>query len=133
MEVVKVAQEFNYSGQDFEEAFFYLLITRVEPGLASLEQPVFLYNYPPDFSGMARIINAQNPRLIFWRRIFKRIIPFLLKDYTPGPRLYGQGSSLAALVLACPLGRLRPSGLPLTALGPGKKEKLKGGREKEIF
>ncbi|MCD6319695.1 MAG: hypothetical protein J7M03_03340 [Candidatus Desulfofervidaceae bacterium] len=68
MEVVKVAQEFNYSGQDFEEAFFYLLITRVEPGLASLEQPVFLYNYPPDFSGMARIINGRAERFELYKK-----------------------------------------------------------------
>jgi len=42
----------------------------------------------------------------------------------PGPRLYGQGSTLATLA---------PTGLPLTALGPGKKEKAEGGREKRSF
>ncbi|MDL1969938.1 MAG: hypothetical protein LWW94_02975, partial [Candidatus Desulfofervidaceae bacterium] len=46
----------------------------------------------------------------------------LLRDYMPGPRLYGQGSSLAA-----------PFGLALDRPRPWQKRKLKGGREKEIF
>ncbi len=57
----------------------------------------------------------------------------LFKNYMPGPRLCGQGSSRATLVSTCPLGRQRPAGLPLTALGPGKKEKSQGGREKRKF
>ncbi len=57
----------------------------------------------------------------------------LFKNYMPGPRLYGQGSTLTAFVPTCPLGRLRPAGLPLTALGPGKKEKAEGGKGKRNF
>ncbi len=51
----------------------------------------------------------------------------------PGPRLCGQGSSLATLVSTCPLGRRRPASLPLTALGPGKKKNRKEEGKKENF
>ncbi len=49
-EVKRVAGE-----EEYETAFFKLLIERVEPGLAGIPYPVFLYGYPPRFSAMAQV------------------------------------------------------------------------------
>jgi len=37
-----------------EDAFFQLLVDKVEPGLASYSQPVFLYDYPSSQAALAR-------------------------------------------------------------------------------
>jgi len=47
-EVKRVAGE-----EDYETAFFKLLVERVEPGIGELPHPVFLYGYPEEFSAMA--------------------------------------------------------------------------------
>jgi lysyl-tRNA synthetase class 2 len=47
-EVKRVAGE-----NDYETAFFKLLVERVEPGIGELLNPVFLYGYPEEFSAMA--------------------------------------------------------------------------------
>jgi lysyl-tRNA synthetase class 2 len=39
--------------EDYETAFFKLLVERVEPGIGELPHPVFLYGYPEEFSAMA--------------------------------------------------------------------------------
>jgi len=39
--------------ENYEEAFFKLMVERVEPGLSELPHPVFLYGYPEEFSAMA--------------------------------------------------------------------------------
>jgi lysyl-tRNA synthetase class 2 len=38
-----------------EDNYFQLLVDRVEPGLASLGQPVFLYDYPATQAALARL------------------------------------------------------------------------------
>ncbi|WP_456456296.1 amino acid--tRNA ligase-related protein [Thermovibrio sp.] len=47
-EVIKTSGEESY-----EEGFFKLLVDKVEPALAKLPFPVFLYDYPKEFSAMA--------------------------------------------------------------------------------
>ena len=47
-EVKRVAGE-----EDYETAFFKLLVEKVEPGIGELPHPVFLYGYPEEFSAMA--------------------------------------------------------------------------------
>jgi len=49
-EVKRVAGE-----EDYETAFFKLLVEKVEPGIGELPRPVFLYGYPEEFSAMAAV------------------------------------------------------------------------------
>ncbi len=42
-----------------EDRFFQLLIERVEPGLARLERPVFLYDFPAPMASLARLKPSQ--------------------------------------------------------------------------
>ncbi len=41
--------------RDEEDRFFRLLVERVEPGLASLDRPVFLHDYPATMASLARL------------------------------------------------------------------------------
>ncbi|SMP08814.1 lysyl-tRNA synthetase, class 2 [Desulfurobacterium pacificum] len=52
-EVKKVACE-----EDYESGFFKLLVERVEPALGKIDKPVFLIDYPEEFSAMARVKNG---------------------------------------------------------------------------
>ena len=40
---------------DYETAFFKLLVDKVEPALREFNYPVFLYDYPKSFSAMAKL------------------------------------------------------------------------------
>ncbi|WP_457754831.1 amino acid--tRNA ligase-related protein [Thermovibrio ammonificans] len=48
-----VAERFG-SGS-FEEAFFRLLVEKVEPALSGFDSPVVLYDYPEEFSAVAKV------------------------------------------------------------------------------
>ena len=52
-QVIKISGE-----KDYESAFFKLLVDRVEPKLAQLPHPVFLFEYPEEFSAMAEVENG---------------------------------------------------------------------------
>ncbi|OMH40603.1 amino acid--tRNA ligase-related protein [Desulfurobacterium indicum] len=47
---------------NYEDAFFYLLVDKVEKGLLKIDSPVFLYDYPEKFSAMAKIENGKAER-----------------------------------------------------------------------
>ncbi|MBW2455474.1 MAG: EF-P lysine aminoacylase GenX [Deltaproteobacteria bacterium] len=45
--------------RDDEDQFFRLLVERVEPGLVSLDRPVFLHDYPATMASLARLKPAE--------------------------------------------------------------------------
>ncbi|WP_456395941.1 amino acid--tRNA ligase-related protein [Desulfurobacterium sp.] len=47
---------------NYEDAFFYLLVDRVEKELSRINNPVFLYDYPKRFSAMAKVQNGKAER-----------------------------------------------------------------------
>jgi len=48
--------------KSYEEAFFRLLIERVEPALLRYDVPVFLWGYPEPFSAMAKVAKGRAER-----------------------------------------------------------------------
>ncbi|WP_457568074.1 amino acid--tRNA ligase-related protein [Desulfurobacterium sp.] len=56
-EVIKEAKADNY-----EDAFFYLLVERVEKAFSRMMCPVFLYDYPEKFSAMAKVTDGKAER-----------------------------------------------------------------------
>ncbi len=52
-------EELEYvSGKaSYEEAFFYLLVDKVEPELSKVKVPVFIFDFPEEFSAMAKTDN----------------------------------------------------------------------------
>ena len=62
--LIKVAKEkINYAGKDldYETAFHLVYSHLVEPNLGK-EKPTFIYNYPPKFSALAKVINGKGQR-----------------------------------------------------------------------
>ena len=47
---------------DYETAFFKLLVDKVEPALREFNYPVFLYDYPKSFSAMAKLKDSFSER-----------------------------------------------------------------------
>ena len=55
--------------EDFETAFFKILLDKVEPGLKNLEA-VVLYGYPPSQAALARVADGKARRFeIYWRGV----------------------------------------------------------------
>jgi len=48
--------------ETYEEAFFQLLVERVEPELKKFKNPLFVYGYPPPFSAMAKVRDGRAER-----------------------------------------------------------------------
>ncbi|WP_022847235.1 MULTISPECIES: amino acid--tRNA ligase-related protein [unclassified Desulfurobacterium] len=46
----------------YEDAFFFLLVDKVEKGLSRINSPVFLHDYPERFSAMAKVKNGKAER-----------------------------------------------------------------------
>ena len=56
-EVKKVAGRGTY-----EDAFFFLLVDRIEPTLSQIKKPLFLYDFPEKFSAMAKVKDKKAER-----------------------------------------------------------------------
>jgi lysyl-tRNA synthetase class 2 len=51
----------NISPENYEELFYTVYSFYVEPNLGK-EQPVFIYDYPPEFSALSKVINGKGKR-----------------------------------------------------------------------
>ncbi len=57
-----VRKNIFYTGHlDYETAFYLVYSHLVEPNLGK-EKPTFIYNYPPEFSALAKVVNGKGQR-----------------------------------------------------------------------
>ncbi|SNR67153.1 amino acid--tRNA ligase-related protein [Desulfurobacterium atlanticum] len=46
----------------YEDAFFFLLVDKIEPALSQIKKPLFLYDFPEKFSAMAKVKDRKAER-----------------------------------------------------------------------
>ncbi|NPA54052.1 MAG: elongation factor P--(R)-beta-lysine ligase, partial [Aquificae bacterium] len=59
--LIREKLHFAGSNLDYETAFFLIYSHFVEPNLGK-EKPTFIYDYPPEFSALAKIVNGKGKR-----------------------------------------------------------------------